>query len=221
MPSIPVIIGNITFKTQTSAKEYIQKIIKEINITNSIKRKNDKHYPFLESLVKRHPYISKYENMTDLSITQNALNKNALQLNIIRNDGSIEDISWHVCLNPNKDRYNENFKSALRYSIKEQCSEYYINAILKCSNEYCISQDSDEFHVDHYIHFQKLIDEFMKGKNKDEIPSEFDEADDNSNRRQFQEKDSKFKNEWIEYHKKYSILRILCKDCNLKRNKYI
>jgi hypothetical protein len=107
--------------------------------------------------------------------------------------------------------------SAMRSSIEEQTFHFRKNSNNKC----VLCSNTDKLHVDHLIHFDEIVFNFiniMKCKNI-EIPNTFGETDDNTHRRCFLEIDDNFKNEWIKYHYENASLQILCQKCNLTRTK--
>lgn len=99
--------------------------------------------------------------------------------------------------------------------VKPKPSNNYEEQCVLCSNTDKILE------VDHIIHFDELVLNFVKYiENKNiNIPTCFGDINDNTHRRCFLETDVLFKNEWIDYHRKYAKLRILCKTCNATRPK--
>ena len=56
-------------KTQKAKKEFIQKIIKDIGLCNSIKNKHPESYKIFLELFKNHPeYPEKIKDITDLKL---------------------------------------------------------------------------------------------------------------------------------------------------------
>lgn len=211
-------IGEHKFTSQKDALQYVRDLLSKIGICQSIKNET-KHYSDIYTLVQNHPdFIAKCKNLHDFRIIKNKLNKNALELNIINEDGSIEDISWHSCVTGKPKTYKQELLSALRYSIDYQIKNYKDNVLFyKCM--LCDKECSKDFHIDHIIHFDKLVKDFHKSINI-VPPNEFDNADDNTNRRKIKSIDRAYKKMWQEYHLQNAILRVTCKTCNLKRPKY-
>ena len=107
--------------------------------------------------------------------------------------------------------------SAMRSSVDEQIFQFRKDNEEKC----VLCPNTDKLHVDHIIHFDEIVLNFidiMKSKNI-KIPDTFGDTNDETHRRCFLEIDNKFKNEWIYYHYKDATLRMLCQNCNLTRTK--
>jgi len=178
-------------------------------ICKSLKiERNDDFNDFME-LFKNHPeYETKLKDVVDLCIVQNKRNSKYFEINIIRTDGTTDDISYRCCINPRPVNYNLN--SALRYTIEPQISAFREKTNLIC--DFCKSVD--DIQIDHIIRFKDLSDDFLKGRN--DIPEVFD--DNNYNSCKFREVDKLFMDAWYEYHLIHSKLRCLCRKCNLARN---
>jgi hypothetical protein len=120
------------------------------------------------------------------------------------------------------EKISENFnltelKSALRYAIEDQIQDYKDENDTSYCNE-CFTPIYDDLHIDHVIHFAKLVYDF--NKTRSDIPIEFDDARDLPGHKIFKSSDSKYENEWKTYHRNNAILRPLCRQCNLSREKY-
>jgi hypothetical protein len=213
------IIGDKSFKTKTDAENYVRELIKTIGVCNSVIT-SPELFNELMAIVNNHPNKNKIKNIIDFRIINNKLNKNALELNIIKEDGTIEDISWKSCISGKHKTHKQQLQDAYRYSVDEQIYNYKQSVPLDycslCCNE-CIMFGGVQ--IDHVIHFEKLYRDFQNQINI-EPPVDFDEASDGSNRRMFKKCDSDYEIAWQEYHKKNGVLRVLCRDCNLKREKY-
>jgi hypothetical protein len=193
---------------------YYRNEINNIKLCFSIKTNYPSFYIELIDLFKNHPdYPDKLKNVIDISIINNKLNKKYYELQLIKQDGTFDNISYISCIKkPSKDT---NLKNAMRYAISNQILEYknsYEKDNLIC--ETCNSKD--EIQVDHVILFKQLYNDFLK-QNEINIPTKFD--DNYYNSAMFTNDDEPFNKSWCIYHKKHSILRLLCKNCNLKRNK--
>lgn len=210
-------IGNNTFKTQQIAKNYVRNLLNDIGVCKSIK--NTLYYDEIYELVKRHPnFESKCKDIKDFEVIRNNLNKKGLAINIIKNDGSKEDISWTTCVTGKPKTDKSELLSAFRYSIDYQIQNYRNNIEI----DKCMICDNNckkiENHVDHIIPFNELVKDFQKNINK-KNPTEFDNSDDNTNRRKFKLEDNEYELEWQKYHSQNAKLRITCKKCNLTRPK--
>ncbi len=207
-------IGDKNFKTKKSAIEYTQKIINKIGLCPSIRTKSIDDYNFFIDLFRLHPdYPEKIDNICDISIVKNKVNTNLFQLNILKNDGSIDNISWVACVTGKK---KDSFKSALRVSIEPQIKDFRTKCIYECS--ICKTKVSPiDSHVDHENHFEEILCKFLKTTNKKK-PTEFKDTDDG--RKSFTLNDKEYEDEWKLFHENNACLRLLCKSCNLKRPKW-
>ena len=203
------------FGSNKEIEEYTRDKITKLGLCSSIKSEDISFYYFLKDLFLRHPrYMEKeVDKAIDFIIVQNGLNKNAYEINFILNNGRIESISWIKCAKETKQNPMVGFKMACRTSVDDQIYIYRSKANKVCS----ICSSRKELEVDHVIHFEKLLSDFLLS-NKMKLPSSFDK--DKYHRECFKPKDKKFGDIWKEYHKKHAILRILCKNCNLTREKY-
>ena len=197
--------------TKKELINYYKNIIYKIGLCSSVKTNYFDIYLELMELFTNHPdYPDKIKDVVDIAIVKNKLNYKYLELQIIRDDKTIDNISYICCINkPTKDR---NLKSAMRYAIRTQILEFKNSCdIIECG--FCKSKE--DIHIDHIILFKSLYDDFIKDRK--DIPIIFD--DNFYNACMFKKEDEIFKNEWIEYHKINASLRCLCKTCNLKRAK--
>ena len=188
--------------------------ISKINFIKILKISIIPIIPIVEYITIKTPKF----NDVDFKLVANKLNKKAFELNIVKKDGSVEDISWRLCITGKPKTDKHELMSALRYSIEDQIKEYRDSVCIdKCMlcNEYI----NNDINIDHIIHFEKLVNDFHSSIML-KIPIKFDDANDNSNRRKFKKEDSDYENAWKEYHKNNSKLRVLCQSCNLRREKY-
>lgn len=177
---------------------------------SSLKKERNEDFNDFMELFKNHPeYDTKLKNVVDLCIIHNKKNKKYFEINLIKQDGSLEDISYLRCINKVPKNYNLN--SALRYTIEPQISEYRTKNRLICE----ICKSSENIHIDHIENFSDLVNNFLNTRK--DIPIDFD--DNEYNGCKFQDKDIQFKIDWYEYHKKNAKLRCLCAKCNLTQPK--
>ena len=197
---------------KTQQLKYFRKRINDIGLCNSLKHSFNDAYEELMKLFENHSeYPEKVDNVVDISIVHNKLNKNYFELQLIKNDGTTDDISYIKCIQkPSKD---SNLKSAMRYAIVDQILEFKNN----CNELICeICQSDYIIQIDHIILFKQLYNDFLS-QNTLLIPTSFENTYFNSAK--FKDDDVEFKNSWDEYHKKHAILRCLCNKCNLTRSK--
>lgn len=195
---------NKTMKTNYFKAKLRKGLCKSLKV-----ERNEDFIDFME-LFKNHPdYQTKLKDVIDLTIVFNKRNHNFFEINLVKSNGDIEDISYRYCINERCENYNLN--SALRYTIEPQILEFRKTNILIC--EFCNSKEN--IHIDHIILFKILANNFLKTKKY--IPIDFD--DNEYNGCKFKKEDEDFKNEWFDYHKHNAKLRCLCSKCNSQRAK--
>jgi len=219
MPRKPVIFLGKTYKTQSEFELFVKNLIyNDIGICDDIKNTYPYHYNNLIEILKRHPdFTSKTQNMFNLKIVKDVWNTSGLKILIINDDMSETDISWKCAITGKHKSDKNELMSAMRSSVDEQIFEFRKTSSNKC----VLCPNTDKLHVDHIIHFDEIVFNFisiMKDKNIG-IPNTFGETDDNTHRRCFLEIDDNFKNEWIKYHYENASLQMLCQTCNLTRTK--
>ena len=203
----------IHYMSKNQKLAYYRKLIYDIGLSKSLKQyHNDVYHQFMD-LFKNHPEYpsSKFENVVDIAIVENKLVKKYFELQLIKSDGTNDNVSYKACIyKPSEDN---SLKNAMRYAIKDQILEYR-NTCDKLICEMCKSEQNIQ--IDHVIQFKQLFDNFLL-QNTLPIPTQFD--DNYYNSAMFKDDDVKFNNSWSTYHKKHAILRCLCSKCNLTRNK--
>ncbi len=207
------------FKTKKDLTEYTRNLLKHIGICSSIKNKNIDAYNYFIKLFESHPKNpEKTKGIVDLKITQNKVNRSAIEINMVKENSVEEDISWVACI---KGKTRDPLPIAYRVAIDDQIKEFRKDKPSKCVN---CGETKGEMHVDHIIHFEKLILDFEKliiAPEKDsklQIPKLF--ANHSSNMKCFRDTDKEFEKKWKDFHKKNATLRILCKKCNTTRENY-
>jgi len=81
-----------------------------------------------------------------------------------------------------------------------------------------VNELNEDYHVDHdNPSFQTIKDNFLQETTKP-IPTSFDDCK-IFKISIFKDEDKVFKDDWIDYHKKNSNFQILCRGCNLKKQK--
>ena len=218
----PVTFLNTEYKTQGEFEKYVKKIIYEdIGICNDIKNTYPAKYYILIKILERHPeFNSKTENMCNIKIVCDTLNKKALKILIIKNDGREVDISWRCAITGKHKSKKYDLMSAMRSSIDSQIHQFRTEH----NNDCCqLCGNIERLDVDHNdaknSAFDELVSNFIEKNNDIEIPDKFGELNDDTHRRRFLEKDSVFKDKWLEYHNEHAILRMLCHTCNISRPK--
>ena len=214
-----IIFFDTIYKTQAEFETFVKNLIYfEIGICNDVKNMHPSHFITLIEILKRHPnFIQKTQNMDNIKIIRDSLNKKAYKIIIINTDDSEIDISWKCAVTGKMKGNKHELMSAMRSSIDKQILQFRKDNDLKC----VLCNDIDKLHVDHIIHFDEIALNFiniMESKNI-KIPDTFGDTNDNTHRRCFLQIDHNFKKEWFEYHFTHANLRILCQKCNLTRTK--
>lgn len=213
-----VVFGTKKFSTQKQAGLYVKSLLESIGVCSSVKGFDINLYNDLCEILKRHPQQhKKLSNMVDIKIVPNILNRQALEIHIVKEDGTFEDISWRICISGKEKTTKHELASALRYSINEQTYDFKKNT----ETNFCslCKRASDVYHVDHVIQFDELMQNFIE-ITLFPTPTSYDNASDGSNRRAFKEKDHDFETEWKKYHATHATYRMLCETCNLRRPKF-
>jgi len=200
-------------KTLTAKKEHFKTILNK-GLCSSLKNERLEHFIDCMEAFKLHPDNTKMEEVVDICIVSNKRNMTYYEFNLIKEDGSIIDISYRECFKKTSKEQDIafNLNSALRVAIEPQI-EYFKKNVKNWKCDLCSS--NVDIQIDHITIFKDLKEEFLK--NEINIPNIF--GNDCYNRAKFKEDDKDFENRWCEYHKKNAKLRVLCKDCNLTRKK--
>ena len=187
--------------------EYFKKILNK-GVCKSLVEERKEDYEELMELFKKHPeYPDKLRDVVDIMVGKNKRNSEYYEFNVIRQDGSVEDISYRCCINPRNEKHN--ILSAMRNTIQPQIDDFRKSAKKEC--EFC--KKTNDIHIDHIYKFQYLVSDFLIDKT--DIPTMFDDNIDNT--AIFKKKDINFANDWYSYHAKHATLRPLCSKCNLSR----
>ena len=216
----PVTFLNTEYKTQGEFGNFVKNFIEEIGICNDVKNVYKDKYSILIKILERHPnWNSKSENMRNIKISRNVLNKKALEIHIIKDDEEI-DISWRCAITGKDKSKKSELIEAMRVSVIEQTQNFRENSDIYCC-ELC--GNKERLDVDHNDEKNSAFDElafnFIKENSGIKIPDNFGELNDGTYRRCFLEKDYVFKETWIKYHRNHAILRMLCHTCNINRPK--
>jgi hypothetical protein len=119
----------------------------------------------------------------------------------------------------------QKFKEALRNVISDQTTEFKRNASqVNSANNFtcglcsCTLQnlDSSQVHVDHVIHFQKLVLDFLHVHPEILLPTNYT-SNFNTSQTEFMLEDAWIGMLFAQYHSQHAILRVLCARCNLTR----
>ena len=191
MPRKSITFLDKTYKTQSEFEAFVKNLIyNDIGICNDIKNIYPSHYITLIEILKRHPdFIKKTQNMYNIKIIGDKLNINAFKIIIINTDESEIDISWKCAITGKPKGNKHELMSAMRSSVDEQIFQFRKDNEEKC----VLCPNTDKLHVDHIIHFDEIVLNFidiMKSKNI-KIPDTFGDTNDETHRRCFLEIDNK------------------------------
>lgn len=214
--------GDKIFNSQKNAKIYVKQVLTSIGFCSSVKMKDAKkrshYYNVLLNILKRHPESTKkLANLKDIKIVPNRMNKSCFEINLIKNDNTIEDISYNSCITGKHKTQKQELAEALRYAVQNQILEFRSKNLHKCC-DICKKSTTGILHIDHVIEFHKLVENFHQ-HNKHNIPNEFEDVNDGTNRYKITKKDEQYEKDFQAYHQTHAVLRPLCKHCNLSRPK--
>lgn len=199
------------FKTKKALTEYTKNTINSIGVCQSLRETNIIFFNFLCELFKRHPdYSNKIINMNDIFIVRNTMNPSCYELQLRREDGSCEDISWRICISGKR---KDSIKAAMRAAVSDQIIAFKNRSRFCCELCGTCEGTSHNFHVDHVVQFSSLLTAFISmHPNR---PTEF--GSNAYNIACFLPEDAGYERLWQEYHRSNASLRILCANCNLTR----
>lgn len=202
-----IVLGKHIFNNGSKAKKFISSYLK----TN--KKISTDDMLWILDLLKRHPnWINKSIDMDKIILYEN---RSYNVFGILKNNGVIEDISYHKCVdggNKKKDEYK-----ALRDSIACQIIDYRnkyfdnndVNICSLCDKTVINNKD---IHVDHIKQFVEIVENFKSKYDIHVIP--------NKSKGSFRYiSDGKIDKLWKNYHIENSYFRMLCEKCNLGRDK--
>lgn len=215
-------IGDLSFATQTAAETYVRDLLGEIGYCKSVTSQGPQYFERIMDIAKLHPRASeKLQDVSDFCIVRNKLSnyrEKAYELNIVRADSSLLDISWKKCVANNyKAGVKEMLSSAFRFSVESQIDNFRKNSTKVC--EICYKKlGSTVSHVDHVIQFDDLMKSFLL-LNTLPLPSRFVDCPDGSNRMVFHIDSQQLSENFARYHEETAVLRMTCPQCNLRRKR--
>ena len=211
-------IGDLEFKTKKECENYTRNIINDLGCC--VIQRNNTHFSFFSSLIQNHPEY-KYKKGVGIDyfyIEPNPLIRKNYQMGIKRLDGSEIVFSWVYCCQFRERTTSDYLLKAMREAIKYDTIKYKQQSDLICN--FCKTEKElyENYHVDHHNpSFQTLKDNFLK-LTKKQVPSSFGDCK-KYNVIIFRDEDEEFKNDWVDYHNKNCNFQILCRDCNLRKEK--
>ena len=203
-------IGQRLFATKKLAEIYVRNLIATIGICASVRA--FPQFDEIMTVLRLHSQADqKLANMVDLRIRQNTINRRALAIDVIKEDGSVVDISWLHCISPRSFAYYWN--SALRHSIWPQIHAF------KLSNPTDIcplcKEKINVMHVDHYQpQFAQLVHDFSQ---IEQLPVDAETSETLNGDTCLAIKHKEYEEKWQAYHRQQANLRVICEHCNLTR----
>lgn len=93
-----IVIGSRYFTSQKDAIIYVRQLLSDIGVCNRVSQTSADNMRILKLIALNHPdHANKLRNFQDFSISMNAMNHGAFELNIININGTVTDISWRAC----------------------------------------------------------------------------------------------------------------------------
>ena len=232
----PITLDGASFTSIKSAQDHVRNLMKEIGVCASVKERDAQYYgvQYYErvlAIARRHPNSSKLDGVCDFAIAYNKLSRSALEVIIIKEDGTTEDISLlNKCITCKLDTQKASLASAFRYSIDDQIKAFrkqatatqceLCNCVLSCAFNGALNGAlSGLVHVDHTVHFEQLVADFLSTYGKP-LPTTFVNSPDGTHRHAFAPNDQQVSNAFYDYHKEHALLRLVCSSCNLSRPKW-
>jgi hypothetical protein len=209
-----VSIGDLNFSSKKEAEQFVKNKMNSIGGVGNLKENYYNEYLFFYTLFQKHNYADeKLINCVDIRLFNNF---NGLAFEIVNNDNTSTDISWRKCITNRKDTDNALFRKALRTTIKPQIDEFRLkNDASNC--ELCDTKlDKLNTHIDHIIHFHKLVSQFCDEYEFGDIPTNYDKIK-NTYLVSFIEEDTIIGETFYDFHLENAKLRKVCDKCNLKR----
>lgn len=200
-----LVIGDKIFPSKNKVKEFVKVYLTK----NSEIRQEDRMW--VRALMEKHPeWARKSSGMSEIVLFKHRW-CNAFGIKKV--NGSIEDISYHACLDDVKQRNKERMLKSLRYAVQSQIDSYRSSTFDK--NTICALCSTPQInngsaHIDHIVPFRDLVKAFFS---KMQITS----VDWVSTGSYVEMTDPVMRREWETYHREHASLRILCGQCNLRR----
>ena len=210
---VAITIQGSCFKTQKELEKHVRKLLHELGPTNDVAAVSRKTFTFLFELLERHPNAStKLHNFKQMVVQP--VGHLAYGLLIRYEDGTLDDISWKVCVSGKTPSPKHAIASAYRQAIQDQIDRFRTeNETTSCTHCHC-DLSSSGCHVDHIVPFVDLINAFTI-QCELTVPNEIMSAPLCLYRHRFLKTDDKFEDAWRSFHEQHAILQITCAPCNL------
>jgi hypothetical protein len=228
------VVGDVYHASQKECADHVRALLRGIGVTERMGRcpVSAPHVRYFYELCQRHPRAEeKMRSFVDFSVRRDLVNTSAMALYIVNADGSTTEISWRKCIAQKAETTHSKFLAALRNSVKDQVLEFRsAQASSECpmcglplrsaSPAAGPHSPGASFHVDHVVHFAKLVDDFMEEhRGVFEVPVRYDKEP-RTLLTIFTESDAEIAVLFGQYHRRYAQLRALCVSCNLTRPKH-
>lgn len=194
-----IVINKFEFNSKKECYKYVQSILHKNELTDE-----DKIFMYHYFKQFNIEFENKFGNQDFNVIDRRKDEFNNTQFYLTHNDKAIS-----ICMNQKKDNNNE-LRMCMRHSITNDIINFKNNSELIC----VLCGSTNDIQIDHSNFFKNISQEFLK-KTKITIPNKFHHS--NIGSYSFCKCDKDFEKEWIDYHNKNAVLRVLCKKCNLKK----
>lgn len=210
----PVSIDNLNFSSKKNAEIFVKNRMTSIGSVGNLKSNYYDDYVFFYALFQKHNYANeKLKNCVDIRLYNTY---NGLALEIVNVDKTFTEISWRKCITNRNDTNNALFKKALRNTIKPQIDEFRVNNDVSICELCNCSINNTNSHIDHIIHFHKLVSQFCNEYDFGDIPIQYNKIC-NTYMVSFIDEDKPIGDAFFDFHLENAKLRKICSNCNLKR----
>ena len=198
--------GDKVFGNKTQAKKYFGDYIRTHD------KILDENYPEFVDLVSNHPRGLNENEQIIIGINKRyGTARNSLYK--VMDNKIVDNISYQKCI----DGYNNKSRvlSCLRSSITDQINKFKRETEKPELCPICNKILDENFHIDHIIYFEEIVNNFLKENN-----IEYNDIEIVAQGTEKFIKDQNLVNRFKEYHEQHAQLRYVCAHCNLSREKY-
>lgn len=211
MPSHPIILPSIVFKSKNDATSYFRDMLNKYKNGEIVNFEDD---IFLFELVQRHPEAKEKIGIGITSFYKDkSSNYSTSCFHLRRHDGSTTDISIPSCIKSKHPTIQQKFYSACRYAVSDSLIEkkknLFKNGQLKCykSDEFVDLKTSELRHTK--PRFSDIVEKFITDNNIEINESLIVESKDMQYVTEL--RSSKMLKDFINYHSKVAKLEIFKK----------
>jgi len=200
----PFKLGNKTFPSKAAAKKFVSNYL-QTSPSGTVPTVEDMIW--IMDLLSRHPaYESHFKNSKGVIVYKEETYNNYNAFHFIREDGTMEAISYLKALETDKTNNVSFFRREIEYQIRDFKNKVFTrNEVLQCELCSCNIVNDRHCHIDHLNFFTDLVNEFATSKNI------------NLNDRNIYAQCKALTYQWQRFHFENAILRPICDKCNLKR----